>query len=79
MKDKENDKVNLLATIKDKKQELRSVQQVAEDLGISPSSVYRYIDEGKIKAYRRGTRNILVLESSVEEYLKSLNPLLISD
>jgi excisionase family DNA binding protein len=77
--EKRNDKVDLLGILRDKKEKRLTVKQVAEDLGISPSTVYRLIEEGQLKAIRAAGRSIVVLESSVEKYLESLNPLLISE
>jgi excisionase family DNA binding protein len=77
--EKPNDKVDLLGILRDKKEKRLTVKQVAEDLGISPSTVYRLIEEGQLKAIRAAGRGIMVLESSVEKYLESLNPLLISE
>lgn len=74
-----NDKVNLLGILRDKKEKRLTVKQVAEDLDISLSTVYRLIEEGKLIAIRSAGRGIMVLESSVEKYLESLNPLLISE
>ena len=77
--EKENNKVDLLVLLKDKREKRLPPKGVAEILGVSCSTVYRLIDEGKLDAIRRGTRNILVSESSVRKYLESLNPLLISN
>jgi excisionase family DNA binding protein len=77
--EKQNDKVDLLGILRDKKEKRLTVKQVAEDLGISPSTVYRLIEEGKLTAIRAAGRSIVVLESSVEKYLESLNPPLISE
>lgn len=77
--EKRNDKVDLLGILRDKKEKRLTVKQVAEDLDISLSTVYRLIEEGKLTAIRSAGRGTMVLESSVEKYLQSLNPLLISD
>jgi excisionase family DNA binding protein len=77
--EKGNDKVHLLGILRDEKEKRLTVKQVANDLGISPSTVYRLIEEGKLTAIRAAGRGTMVLESSVEKYLESLNPLLISD
>lgn len=54
-------------------EKLLTVYAVAARLKVSPSTVYRLIDEGKLKAIRLSPRTIKVLESSVIEYLERLN------
>ena len=75
---KSSDKVDLLNLLRDKKEKLLPVNVAANLLHTSLSTVYRLIEEGKLTAIRTTARNTLVLESSLNEYLKSLNPLLIS-
>ena len=75
---KSSDKVDLLNLLRDKKEKLLLVNVAANLLHTSLSTVYRLIEEGKLRAIRTTTRNTLVLESSLNEHLKSLNPLLIA-
>ena len=44
---------------------LMSVQRAAEMLDVSPKSIYRYIDEGKLRATRLGPRTLRVYADSV--------------
>jgi len=77
--EKGNYKVDLIGLLRDKKEKRLPPKEVAEILGVSPSTVYRLIEEGKLEAIRTAGRNIMIFESSVRKYLESLNPLLISD
>lgn len=64
---------NLRTLLKDKTKWL-SVKAAALELDVSTSTTYRLIKEGKLTAINRGSRNILILESSLDEYLQSINP-----
>jgi excisionase family DNA binding protein len=74
-----NKKVDLLNMLKDKKDKLISAKEAALLLRVSLSTVYRLIEEGKLKAIRTGERNTWVFESSLSEYLDSLNTLLLDE
>jgi len=77
--EKSSDKIDVLSLLRDKKQKLLPVNVVADLLHTSLSTVYRLIEEGKLVAIRTTGRNTLVLESSLKDYLESLNPPVISD
>lgn len=57
-----------------KKEKMLPTNIAAEKLKISRSTLYRLIEEGQLKVVRVSKRNIRVLESSLQNYLKSLNP-----
>jgi excisionase family DNA binding protein len=44
--------------------------EAARRLGVTDRRVRQLIDEGKLIGYRVGTRQLLVKESSIEEYLR---------
>ena len=46
-----------------------SVNQVADELGVCPKTVYRYIKDGKIKAVRLSERCIRVPPESIEAFV----------
>ena len=50
-----------------------NVTEVADQLGISPASVYRAIERGEIPALRVGSR-IVVLKTTVEAMLQAAVP-----
>jgi excisionase family DNA binding protein len=54
-------------------EKLLTVNVVAGRLKTSPSTVYRLIYEGKLKAIKLSPRSIRVLESSIDGYLERLN------
>ena len=54
-------------------EKLLTVYTVADRLKVSPSTIYRLIDEGKLKAVRLSERNVRVPESSLTAYLERLN------
>lgn len=64
--------MNLLNILKEEK--LLPTNVVAERLKLSRSTVYRLIEEGKLKAVKLSKRNTRVPESSLKEYLENLNP-----
>ncbi len=72
-------KVDLLGLLRDKREKRLPPKEVAEILGVSCSTVYRLIEEGKLDTIRTAGRNTLILESSLERYLEKLNPLLTSN
>lgn len=47
-----------------------STAQAASMCGVTPRTLYRFLDEGRLKSYRIG-RVIRVLEDDVEEFLES--------
>ena len=54
-------------------QELFSVQQATELLGVSESTVRRYIDDGRLPAYRlAGERLIRITRSDLEALLSPI-------
>jgi len=63
-----------LMLLRDKTKKWLPVNAAAKDIKVSLSTVYRLIEKKQLKAIRVGRRNTLVLESSLREYLKSLNP-----
>jgi len=46
-----------------------SVNQVADELGVCPKTVYRYIKDGKIKAVRLSERCIRVPHRNLESFV----------
>lgn len=48
---------------------VRTVDQAAEALGVTPLTVYRLISSGKLAAYRISKRNIRVDEQALRDYL----------
>ena len=47
---------------------------VAKMLDVSRNTVYRLIKIGELKSIRTSPHNIRIYKSSVDEYLKKLNP-----
>jgi excisionase family DNA binding protein len=62
--------------IGDSKQEsMLTVSEVAKQLHVHPNTLRRWVDEGKIVAYRITRRGDLRFEpSDVNNYIKGLNP-----
>jgi excisionase family DNA binding protein len=52
---------------------LLTVYTVASRLKVSPSTIYRLIDEGKLKAIRLSPRNLRVSEQSLKAYIEKIN------
>jgi len=68
------EELDVLMLLRDKTNKWLPVNAAAKEVKLSLSTVYRLIEKKQIKAIRVGKRNTLVLESSLREYLKSLNP-----
>lgn len=47
-----------------------SVAEAAELLGVSPSTVWRWIDAGRLPAYRVGPKNIRIARADVEAAIR---------
>ena len=50
---------------------LATVAEVCAYLKINPRTLYRYIDQGKIKAYRLTRSKLMIDMDSVEEFVAS--------
>jgi len=72
-----NKKVDLVEMLKVEKDKLMSPKEAALLLRVSLSTVYRLIEEGKLNVIRTAERNTCISESSLRDYLNTLNPLLI--
>lgn len=48
---------------------VRTVEQAADALGVSPVTIYRLISNGKLAAYRISKRSIRVDERALRDYL----------
>ena len=64
---------DVLSVLRDKSEHLLLINVVAQLLHVSVSTVYRLVEEGNRRAIRTGLRNTLILESSLKEYLQSIN------
>lgn len=49
---------------------LLSVAQAAHQLGVSPSTIWRWVDAGKLPAYRIGRKKIRVTREDLEQMVK---------
>lgn len=55
--------------------ELFSVQEAAEFLGISKSTIYRYISNGQLLAYRLGKKRLIRIKwQHLDKLLIPINP-----
>ncbi len=57
------------------KNDLFSVQEAAEFLGISKSTIYRYISDGRLSAYRLGQKRLIrIKRQDLDKLLIPINP-----
>lgn len=69
----ENKSSDLLSRLSDPKEKLLEVHIAAKHLHKSVSSLYRLIKDEQLRVIRTGPRGILVVESSLNEYVTSIN------
>jgi excisionase family DNA binding protein len=60
--------------VEDTQKELFSVQEAAEFLGVSASTVRRYISDGRLLAYRLGNERLIrIKQQDLYELLSPIN------
>ena len=55
--------------------EYRTVAEAADFLHVSRTTVWRWIRDGRLRAYRVGPRAIRVVDTDVEEQLREVRPI----
>lgn len=67
---KDTSTLQVITMNKESKSQFYTVPQAAELLGVSPVTVWRWIEQDKLPAYRVGPRNIRLKKEDLERMIK---------